>query len=270
MKHVVSFSDPRHGLPREIPLWLYRPAGFSPVSPVVIVMHGMSRNASAYLDAWMPYADQHGFAVAAPEFPKAHYPDARDYNFGNMLSPEGRLLSREQWLFPVIDRIFDHVRAALGSRRETYCLYGHSAGGQFVHRLVTFAWSPRIELAITANAGSYTLPVFEVAYPFGLAGTAFTEADFAGLFSRPLLILLGEQDNDAHHHHLPRQPEAMRQGAHRLARGRNYMEAATRAAHERRMVLAWRLDVVPGVTHSNPGMAAVAARFCAEAQGPIR
>ncbi len=263
MRRVIPYTDPRNGPPRKIPLWLHRPAAFCPESPVVIVMHGMSRNAGAYLDAWTVHADQHGFAVVAPEFSAKQYPEAADYNFGNMVAPDGHVLPREQWLFSVIDGIFDHARSVLGSSRQTYCLYGHSAGGQFVHRMATFAWSPRIDLAITANAGSYTFPVFDVKYPFGLAGTSCREADLAQLFSRPLLVLLGDRDNDPDHHHLPRQPGAMRQGPHRFARGHSYMEAATRAASDRQLELSWRMATVPGVAHSNQGMAAVAAEYCA-------
>lgn len=261
----IVLNDPRRGPQREVAVWMHTPARYDPASPIVIVMHGLSRDAGAYLEAWRPCAEQHGFAVAAPEFATAQYPAVHDYNYGNMVSPAGALLPRSEWLFPVIDSVFDAVRAALGSTRQTYCLYGHSAGGQFVHRLATFAWSSRIELAISANAGSYTLPTFDAAYPFGLAGTAFAETDFPALFQRPLIVMLGDRDTDSEHRNLPRQPEALRQGPHRFSRGHYYMAAAERAARERDLPLAWRSVVAPGVAHSNPGMALVAAGLCADA-----
>jgi len=259
----IEFADPRPGPARHIPLWLYRPRALVPSAPPVIVLHGMSRNADAYRDAWADSADRFGFAVAAPEFSAAEYPDALDYNFGNMVSPDGTLLQRAQWLFPVIDQIYLRVREALGSNSERYYLYGHSAGAQLVHRLATFAWSPRIAFAISANAGSYTMPVFDIDYPFGLRRTAFTEADMPSLLSRPLAVLLGEEDNDAAHHNLPRQAGAMAQGAHRLARGQRYIQTAGRVAAERQVPFAWQLITVPGVGHSNPGMAPAAAALFA-------
>jgi len=259
----IEFADPRTGPARCIPIWLYRPRALLPSTPPVIVLHGMSRNADAYRDAWADSADRFGFAVAAPEFSAADYPDALDYNFGNMVSPGGALLPRAQWLFPVIDQIYLCVREALGSSSERYFLYGHSAGAQLVHRLATFAWSPRIAFAISANAGSYTMPVFDIDYPFGLRRTAFTEADMPALLSRPLAVLLGEDDNDPAHHNLPRQAAAMAQGAHRFARGQHYVQTARRIAAERQVPLAWQLITVPGVAHSNPGMAPAAAALFA-------
>lgn len=259
----IEWADPRPGFSRRIPIWLYRPRALVASRPLVMVLHGMSRNADAYCEAWAASAEQYGFAVAAPEFSAADYPDALDYNFGNMVSPDGVLLPRAKWLFPVIDRIFLQAREALGIDGERYCLYGHSAGAQLVHRLVSFAWSPRIALAISANAGSYTMPVFDADYPFGLRGTAFTEADIPALLSRPLVVLLGEQDRDPAHHNLPRQPGALQQGAHRFARGQRYFQTAEQIALERRVQLAWRLITVPHVAHSNPGMAPAAAALCA-------
>jgi poly(3-hydroxybutyrate) depolymerase len=259
----IEFADPRAGFARRISIRLYRPRVLAPLRPMVIVLHGMSRDAGAYCDAWADSADRHGFAVVAPEFSVADYPDTLDYNFGNMISPEGRLLPRAQWLFPVIDQIFLRARDELELDGQRYCLYGHSAGAQLVHRCVTFAWSARIALAISANAGSYTMPLFDVDYPFGLRGTAFTERDMPQLLSRPLVVMLGDEDNDAAHPSLPRQPEAMKQGPHRFARGQRYVQTAVRIAAELQVPLSWKMITVPGVAHSNPGMAPAAAALCA-------
>ena len=62
-----------------------------------------------------------------------------------------------------------------GTRRG-YALYGHSAGGQFVHRYVAFADAPRMESAVAANSGWYTMPD-DGAFPYGWGG------DIAGLVS---------------------------------------------------------------------------------------
>ena len=164
---------------------------------------------------------------------------------------------------PIIDPIFDFVRREAGAERPSFCLYGHSAGGQFVHRLVSLAWSPRIELAISANAGSYSLPRFDVDYPFGLGGTGLSPSALPDLLVRPLVVLVGDRDNDPQHRNLPRHPEAMRQGPHRYARGRHYVDAARQAAATAGVALCWRLAVAPGVGHSNAGMAPFAARLCA-------
>ena len=159
-----------------------------------------------------------------------------------------------------MDAVFEEVRRRAGSKRGRYFLFGHSAGAQLVHRLATFAWSPRIERAIAANAGSYTMPLADEAFPHGLGGTTIGDDDLRALFSRPLLVLLGEADNDPGHPELPREPGAMRQGPHRLARGLHYFETARREAARLGVSLAWQVATAPGVAHSASDMAPYAAR----------
>ena len=258
----LDMADPR-GRGRRIPVWLYRPARFAPDGHIVIVMHGLRRDASDYCAAWAQEAERHGLLVVAPEFTDEAYPSAREYNHGDVLAADGRLRPRSEWLFPIIDPVFDFVRRETGAERSRFCLYGHSAGGQFVHRLASLAWSPRIELAISANAGSYSLPRFDVDYPFGLGGMGLPQAALPELLARPLVVLVGARDNDPDHPNLPRHPAAMRQGPHRYARGLHYVESARAAAAAAGVALRWRLVVVPGVGHSNAGIAPFAARLCA-------
>src|SRR3546814_9157712 len=75
---------------------------------------------------------------------------------------------------------------------------------------------PLIDIAISANAGSYTMPVVDVDYPFGLRGAPVDEAGLKRALAMPLVVLLGTADNDPHHPSLPDQPEAMAQGPYRL------------------------------------------------------
>jgi CubicO group peptidase (beta-lactamase class C family) len=254
-----AFRDPRPGTPREITIHTYRPASLTPDSPILVVIHGRNRDGARYRDGWIAHAERYGVLVAVPEFSEAHYAHPHEYNYGGMTEPQG-FTPRERWIFPVIDAVFEDVRMRADSTREKYFLYGHSAGAQLVHRMATFAWSPRIEHAVCANAGSYTLPVHAEAFPFGLGGTKVTDDDLRALFSRPMTVLLGEEDDDPHHYQLPGEPGATRQGPHRFARGHHYLEAARREAARLGVPLAWDLATAPRVAHSNPGMAPHAAR----------
>lgn len=254
------FVDPRPGPRREITVFAHRPASWTPDAPIMLVMHGRARNGRAYREGWIAESDTRGFLVAVPEFSEAYYPTNHHYNYGDMMTPEGDHRPRELWAFGLVDRVFDNLRERAGGTRGRYFLFGHSAGGQIVHRLMTFAASPLIEHAIVANSGSYTLPVFDEAFPFGLGGTAITEAERREFFTRPITILLGDADNDPKHHQLPREPGAMRQGPHRFARGLNYFALACREAAALDVPLAWKLRIAPGIAHSNPGMAPFAAR----------
>jgi poly(3-hydroxybutyrate) depolymerase len=252
-------ADPRgHG--REITVFTHRPASWTPASPVVIVMHGRNRNGADYRNWWVEAAERHGALVAVPEFAETAYPHPETYNYGAMFGPRGDLRPRAEWLFPVVDHVFDDVRRRTGSHAERYFLFGHSAGGQVVHRLATFGWSERIVRAVAANPGAYTMPDTSQPFPFGLQGTGFGLEDVRSLLSRPLLILLGEADNDPEHHQLPREPGAMRQGPHRFARGKHYFEAGRREAARLGVDFGWTIATVPGVAHSGEHMSAAAAR----------
>jgi len=267
---AYPFTDPRPGPKRTVTVYAYRPASFTPQSPVLIVMHGRNRNGRSYRDAWIAQSERFGFLLAVPEFSEADYEHPYEYNYAALRHADGTPRPRNAWLASVVDAVFEDLKARTGSKRERYFLFGHSAGGQLVHRLLTFSWSPRIEQAICANAGSYTLPARDEAFPFGLGGTQVTDDELRTFFSRPLRVLLGEEDDDPNHYQLPREPAALRQGPHRFARGLNYLEVAKREAARLGVPLAWKLATAPGVAHSNGQIAAFAARHFFEAwpEGP--
>lgn len=258
-KTSYPLADPRDAA-RAIAVHVHRPEGFTPDSPILMVMHGVRRNASEYRDYFAAESDRRGFLVVAPEFPLSGYPHPHAYNYAGMCDESGAVRPRGQWLFPVLDAVFRDVRARVGSRRERFFLFGHSAGGQLVHRLATFGWLGSIERAIAANSGSYTLPTRSERFPFGLDGIALGDAELGALFGRPLTIQLGDADIDVNDEHLPREPGAMRQGPHRFARGRHYFETARREAGRLGVAFAWRLSVAPGVAHSGENMAPFAVR----------
>lgn len=241
-------------------VFYHRPEIWTPAGRVVVVMHGVNRDADRYRDEWRALADQYGFLLIVPEFSQAKFPGDDGYNFGGMVDDKNRPLPRERWSFNVVDRVFADVRRLSGAERQAYSLYGHSAGAQFAHRFLLFAASPSVEMVVVANAGWYTLPVAGETFPYGLKGSPATEADVRVFLARPLVLQLGEADTDSAHSSLRRTPEANRQGPHRFARGKNFMAVAEVEAKRLGVPLAWKLVTVPGVGHSNGQMAEHAAR----------
>jgi poly(3-hydroxybutyrate) depolymerase len=254
------FRDPRPGALREITIHTYKPASFTPSSPVVMVIAGRKRNADDYRDFWIADADRRGLFIVAPEFDEAQYVHPHAYNYGAMCRPDGTITDRSEWLFSVIEAIFQDVRMREGATRERYFLFGHSAGSQLVHRLAIFGWSPSIERAIAANAGSYTAPSVGEDFPFGLGGMEISDDVLRSIFERPLVIQLGDRDVDPNDEHLPREPAAMLQGAHRFARGQYFMQVARDEARRVGAAFSWRLAIAPGVAHSGEQMSPFAAR----------
>lgn len=243
-----------------VPVHVHMPKGGADL-PVVIVMHGVGRNAGGYRDQWRDLADTHDLVVVVPEFSKADFPGREAYNFGGMVTAEGQPKPRASWTFELVDQVFRRFVAVAGSSATGYDLYGHSAGAQFAHRFALFGSSPLARRIISANAGAYAWPSFDRPYPYGLGGTALTSADLTVFLKREGVVLLGDADVDPHHSSLPKDPMAAAQGPHRFARGQAFYRALQAASIAVGGPLGWRLEIVPGVDHSNSGMAAAAARL---------
>ena len=88
-----------------------------------------------------------------------------------------------------------------------------------------------------------------------------TEEQLKQAFGKKLTILLGEDDTDEYQRFLRKRPQAMAQGRHRLERGSTFYNAAKSKATEVGAQFRWELKTVPGVGHSNRGMAPWAADF---------
>jgi len=231
------------------------PENVSPDARVIVAMHGVGRDADHYCDAWADAA-RAGAVVLAPCFDKASFPRGMGYAQGFVRDAAGRPVPQERWSFTAVEALFDAVRAALGLRAQRYVLFGHSAGAQFVHRLVWFLPRARYSTAIAANAGWYTLPDDTVAWPYGLSG--MTEAEMRTGLSRDVILLLGGADTDPNSHGLRQSPQAMAQGENRLERGHTMFEAVRAAAARQGVACGWHLAEVPGVGHDGAAMSRAA------------
>ena len=242
-------------------VWYQLPEQLTPETAIVFVMHGVNRNADEYRDAWVELAKQNNFIVLVPEFTKQQFPRARSYNLGNMYNKDNQLNMEDDWSFSVIERVFTQFKQQVNNNTERFYIFGHSAGAQFVHRLLLFKPTLAVELAIAANAGWYTLPSYNHTFPYGLQESGIDEVDISTYLSAPLFLLLGDKDNDPNDKHLRRAAEANRQGAHRFARGNYYYRFAKYKAAELKVPFNWQREVVKNVGHDNSLMAPAAARI---------
>lgn len=226
-------------------------------APVIFVMHGVRRNADTYRDNWIALAEEYGLRVYAPEFDQVRFPGAELYNLGGVGQDGPRA-------FDAIDPLYKFIVEHRQSDTDGYVIFGHSAGAQFVHRFTCFGDTTHLKYAIAANAGWYTMPDDSFSWPYGLAQAPETSCSLQEWFSKPLFVLLGDQDIDPQDQFLRRTPEAMDQGPHRMARGENFMQAGRALAAESNLSFAWHQTVVAGVGHDNAGMAKAAASIIAE------
>lgn len=247
---------------KPISVWMYVPNALDyTTAPVLIMMHGAKRDSKRYLEEWLPLAKQGGFVVIAPQFTSDDYPKSDGYNLGNVF-PRGQDAQNPEaiWSFSAIEPLFDSIVAALKSNQTQYTMYGHSAGSQFVHRFMYYKPDARVKRYIAANAGWYTLPLFDEPYPYGLKGSGVTPKARDRALAADLIVLLGNQDNDPAHESLRKTPEAMQQGQHRLARGGTFFEVGSGQAQQHGLPFGWQVAIVDGVAHSNSGMAAGAVK----------
>ena len=246
---------------KEVKVWLYRPKHATPDAKVVFLMHGADRNAEEGLNCWIDISETTGMIAVAPEFSFKNFgASPQGYNLGNVVSVFGFKNGKSKWAFSVIENIFDQLRNA-GLTSTSYSMFGHSAGAQFIHRMLIFLPDARTDVAIAANAGYYTFPIWKAKFPYGLRGCVVKNTDLERAFSNRLIVLLGGNDNDENHPELRRSKEAMAQGAHRLERGMNYCASAETGAKEIGIELKWELAVVPNAGHSYREMSEAAVDY---------
>src|SRR5262245_44482324 len=154
------FCDEAAGTRRSIRVFFFFPRSAARDARIVIAMHGFDRGASAFRDVLVDQAERCGLIVLVPEFDAEAFPNAYAYNYGNVrLSPPSTaVLPRDQWNFGIIDRLFQQVRTMIGSDRETFRLFGLSAGAQYVFRYLALTDASAVDMAVAANCGWYMLP----------------------------------------------------------------------------------------------------------------
>jgi len=251
---------------KPIAVWVYLPASFSRSTPQVMVMHGIDRNAYNYGLAWTGAASANGWMVIAPEFKSADW-SGDAYGLGNMFTGEdgsGSLNPREKWTFTLVSEIQRTLARGFGLTDTMYTLWGHSAGGQFVHRMMLFAPDARVRRAIPANAGWYTAPDSTIAYPWGVkhAMLSVTRQDIVTFVSRDLVIMRGTADTvrDAN---LNVEPLSDAQGLNRYQRAGYFFARGTGADPSCR----WLLRDVQGSGHDYGKMAAGAVTYMTGSTG---
>jgi len=256
----IPYLD-RYNPDRPLVLECFRPQAHTSDKPVMIVQHGASRNGAEYCEAWIAAAERHGLLIVAITFSKEAWPDAVTYNNGHVLDENGGLRPRECWSLAIPGRVFALLREAGITRRDKTYLWGHSAGGQFVHRLLATQPHGIFEAVGAANPGWYTSPTLDLAYPDGLGGIGLTRDDVVRFLGYPLVIFSGDQDIDGTTENFPKHDAAMAQGPNRFARAQFYLERGRAEAARLGVPCRWNRVVVPGVAHEGMRMAAFAGDY---------
>ena len=266
-RSTLPFIDVSH-LDKPLVVNFYRPAGHRPNDPVIVVQHGMLRNGDDYRDFWIDAAEKHNLLIVAPTFPDEAFPKAESYNNGLVVSEDGTIAPRGQWLYTVPERVLDALRAGGAIDKPVIRIFGHSAGGQFVHRMLAIEGGELFAAAMASNPGWYTLPTLERRFPEGLGGLGLDREALARWLAYPMILFAGDQDIVTDDPNLPAQPEALAQGPHRYGRAHFMLDFARAEAARLGTACNWSLITVAGVGHDGAAMSRAAAAYWFEGRIP--
>jgi len=262
--HSMRYFDPAFP-DRALLLHCARPRRYDPSTPVLLVHHGVGRNGADYRDYWLRMVDEIGVLAIAIEFPEESFPDYLWYHFGNLHDEGGTPNPREQWTYGIDERLFAALREQGLTTRRRYGLFGHSAGGQYVHRMLSFGFREHVAVAVSANAGTYAMPDLAVPWPFGLGETELDAHALRQVVEFPIVVMTCTLDTKTTGRFFPKGPRSMRQGATRHERAHNYVRAGHATAEALRTRCAWTVINVPDVGHDGERMSVAAAPVVAAA-----
>ncbi len=236
------------------------PPAINAKTAIVVVMAGRQRNADEYLDSWVEWGAKNNYLVLSPQFDEENWPEPLGYNFGNIASGKEAKNTpnpRAKWSFTVVEQLFENAKQKFSVKADKYVLFGHSAGGQFVHRFMLFMPDNKVSLAIAANPGFYTLPDTEIDFPYGLKNmpVSVSQKDVKRWTGGRLILMRGTADTQRTEN-LRQTPEADAQGKNRFERA-GFMFVQVKKADPSSK---WLLFDVPGVAHDQKGMALGAQR----------
>jgi poly(3-hydroxybutyrate) depolymerase len=222
--------------------YLYIPRSAGKSAPLMVSIHGVSRNAKQHARMLSSMAEQYGVILLAPLFSKKQFPDYQRL---------GRL-GRGPRSDLALDRIIGEVVYLSGADTGRLYLFGYSGGGQFAHRYA-MAHPERVAAVVIGAAGWYTFPDKNNCYPRGIASIKSLPSlrfDQTRFLRIPMTVIVGDQD-------IERDPELnkspridRRQGLNRVERARNWIESMNRATAAHDIAAHHRLTILPGIGHS--------------------
>ena len=220
---------------------LYVPKSANAYAPVLVTVHGISRNAREHVQAFVSLAERDGVVVVAPFFSERRY---RDYQ---RLGRRGHGRRADKML----GRILTDVGQLTAANTGRVLLFGYSGGAQFAHRY-TMLYPERIASTVIAAAGWYTFPDQTLDYPYGigsvseLPGLAFEPDRFLRV---PMSVLVGEHDVERDPGLRNSRRVDRQQGRTRVERGERWVKAMRLAARKRGFNTPYVFELLPDSDH---------------------
>ncbi|WP_338409000.1 hypothetical protein [uncultured Flavobacterium sp.] len=251
---LFSYSYTTAGYAKTINVYYFIPENKTDTSPVLFVFHGSDRNAKDYRNTMITKATALGFIVIAPEFSNVNFPGGDAYNLGNVFidgdNPSAATINAEdRWTFSIIEPLFDHIKTHINNTNFTYNIYGHSAGGQFVHRFMMFKPNARVNKAVVSGSGWYTFPN-NVVFPYGLNESSLENLDLPVFFSKKVCVQVGANDDNPNDAGLRHNVFADAQGLNRKERAIAYFQFCQAQAFTSGSTFQWSFHLIDNADHN--------------------
>lgn len=266
-----------------IKIYYHKPKDMTSKSKILLVIPGSGRNGDNYRDSWIEASEKYNVLIISPSYPEENYPYG-DYHLGgavknlnlikgisiikntNQMHMDEDVVkfninpNQDEWIFNDFDRIFELVKKATNSKQKRYDMFGHSAGGQILHRFALMQPKSKADRILASNSGTYTLPDNSIKFPFGM--DLLNQKNLKHAFKKNLVLFLGELDNEHETGGIMlRSKTADIQGTNRLARGNYFYDMSVETAKKSHLKLNWKLEIIPNIGHNKNEMAKAAANY---------
>ena len=226
---------------------------------ILFIIHGNSRNADDYLKVWRKLTEGENVALFAPHFKRNSF---ISFNTLQMSTSNGVIRSdKNLYLNNSIDTLFEFIKSKFNLKANSYDIYGHSAGAQFVHRYLLMSKDPKVNIAVAANAGWYTF-LNGANFPYGVKNPPIilSDSNVKVFLGTNLHILIGSNDIDVDSS-INKSDGAQKQGLNRLQRAKNFFDYTSLIVEQNDLNFNWKYQLVPGAPHSNKVMSRAAVRI---------
>ncbi len=280
----------------------YIPKNFNPdTAKYLFGIHGAGDwhrpGAMNRIHQFMNIAEIENIVIIAPVFDRIFnrpLDRRKDFDSHGKIKDRRIIKDRHLWNFLTLLNTFNEHRSDLKlidifeffnkhlMKRETFHLYGHSGGGQFVSRFIVFYPELLSKVGIS-SAGSFVFPRRDIDYPDGLKldnlektfGSQIKADDLKltdseldqklnQVLDLKLFIIAGENDT-----WIDNRPERSWQGKHRLERAQNFYKIMkeedqrlkTKGIRSKDKPFQFKLHIMRGVGHNSNAAAANAAEL---------
>ncbi len=210
-----------------------------PGQDVLVAIHGISRNAAEIATRFAAHPAFARTTIIAPLFTPKPFG-----KYQQMMARRRGETASDTALIALLDEIANEHEIST----DTVRMFGFSGGAQMAHRFAMFH-PDRITRLCVASAGWYCLPRTDLAYPYGIGGTAGEALVGPEFLDIPTTVIVGNRD--------VRVDDSVRQdamiiehqGKNRLRRAHSFVQAITAFAHEQARSANIRLLTLPDVSH---------------------